>query len=143
MPEHLIRLRGGWERLGAATGRSRAGSRSPWSRPPSAPQQARLARWFQTPPLDPRRETLWLRLDSVPGLVSVSLNDREIARRPFPAFPLILDLVGDACRPGTGSPSTSSFPSRPDVPAALFPWGEVALLIRADGPAVSGPAHVD
>lgn len=140
MPEHRIRLRGGWEVLDSGGGGLPSRLTFPLKAFPDGVGRVRLARSFQTPPLDPRSETLWLRLDAVPGLVSVLFNDRELARGPFGTAVLLLPL-GDALParnritldvapcPGSGCPSEE------------FPWGEIALVIaRGDLPADPGAA---
>jgi hypothetical protein len=93
-----------------------------------------LARWFQTPTLDPRRESLWLRLDSVPGLIVVALNGDTIAQAPFSAFPLLFPLP-EVLPARNRIILDAYFPGPPDVPAIGFLWGEVGLLIQDAGPA--------
>jgi hypothetical protein len=128
MPEHLIRLRGGWLwQPPQAEARSVAGCRVtlPLTWPAGHAGRIRLVRSFGPPPLDPDRETLALRLEQVGGLVSVRLNDREIARPtpgttaleiPLPSpLPRRNLLVLDVDPPG---------PER-----APEPWGVVALVI--------------
>ena len=128
MPEHRIRLRGGWE--------FQVTGGSPWlprqTLPliafPDGPGPVRLARNFQTPPMDAGSETLWLRLDAVPGLLSVVLNDRVLARGPFDKP--VLDLtVGDALRPRNRLVLDVQPPAKSDSPFGVFPWGDVALVI--------------
>jgi hypothetical protein len=136
MPEHLIRLRGGWQRLdphddgGGRPDVTETGTRLdlPWTWPGETAGPVRLVRSFGPPPFDPRRETLSLRLARVEGLRSARLNGREIARGspgtvefeiplsgPLPRRNL---LVLDLDPPGPG-------PARQD-------WGAIALVIRDD-----------
>lgn len=129
MPEHLIRLRGGWERLDAGETARTSRVVLPLVSTPEAPERLRLVRWFQTPPLEPGKETLWLRLDSVPGLISVGLNGAELAHGPFHESPLFLPL-GDALPARNRVTLDAEFPDPDGRPDA---WGEVGLLIRAEG----------
>jgi hypothetical protein len=88
MPEHLIRLRGGWLWLEPqARGQPPDPSMSrrltlpmPWPQGSTINGSVRLTRSFATPRIDPEREILLLRLEHVHGLVSAELNDREITR---------------------------------------------------------------
>src|SRR5205823_3450154 len=87
MPEHWIRLRGGWEWHVPGAGQEPRRVTLPLA---GFPGGALLVRSFQKPPLDLRRETLWLRLDAVPGLVLVALNGRELVRDPSRTSGLLL-----------------------------------------------------
>ena len=127
MPGHLIRLRGGWERLGPGGAVEATRVVLPLAAPFDAPGRLRLGRWFQAPPLEPDKETLWLRLDSVPGLVSVGFIGSVIARGPFQESPVILPL-GGALPARNRVVLDAEFPE-----PAGFPWGDVGLLIRAEG----------
>jgi hypothetical protein len=88
MPEHLIRLRGGWLWLEPqARGRLPDPSMSrrltlplSWPQGNTGKGRVRLTRSFATPRIDPEREILLLRLEHVHGLVSAELNAREITR---------------------------------------------------------------
>jgi hypothetical protein len=134
MAEHLIRLRRGWERLEPEGGAARGWVTLPLSGFPGGVSRLRLARSFQTPPLDPLHETLWLRLDAVPGLVSVALNDREIARGPFPSSPLLLPLVGNLV-----ARNRLILEVEPP-PFGDSPWGDVALVIsESEAAGARGP----
>jgi hypothetical protein len=135
MPEHLIRLRGGWlwhdPRAGSADdapGSSR-GATLPMTRPAFPGGRVRLSRRFGIPAFDPARETLSLRLARVGGLTSAQLNGREIARPspettamdvPLPdPLPRRNLLVLEVDFPGVGP--------QPDA------WGMVALVITPRG----------
>ena len=134
MSEHLIRLRGGWERL-------EPGERSPATRVtlpllgfPEGPGRVRLSRWFQAPRLEPGRETLWLRLDAVAGLIAVVLNDSEIAHGPFPTSPVLVRLSENLSTRNRIVLEVES-PQQRDPAPADFRWGEVALVVRGVDPA--------
>ena len=82
MAEHWIRLRGGWEYSPLEDDRPVGPARRlalPIVWPADAPTAIQLARRFQRPPLNPYSETLWLRMDEVPGLLGVYLNGDKIA----------------------------------------------------------------
>jgi hypothetical protein len=141
MPEHLIRLRGGWLWVdpypggeGGATGHligegNDSGRRVtlPLTWPAATAGRVRLVRSFGPAPVDPGRETLILRLSQVGGLAAAWLNGREIAR-PIPGTTtldiplseplsrrnfLVLDV--DLDPPGSGLDPE--------------PWGAIALVI--------------
>lgn len=126
--EHLIRLRGGWERLEAGDGPATRVS-LPLPEPPQAPCLFRLVRQFGHPPSVPGRDRVWLRLEAVPGVRRVWLDDQLAAelgpdddRLEFEVQPqgtirhrLTLEVDAQASPPG-GPPQ---------------PWGIVALVIRS------------
>ncbi|GAC1463974.1 MAG: hypothetical protein NVSMB9_02110 [Isosphaeraceae bacterium] len=129
MQEHSIKLRGGWEWHGKDSAEPRRMT-LPLPGFPENAGRVRLVRSFQTPPLDPRCETLWLRLNSVPGLVALSLNDREIAR------PSAVDDAGRLyCLQGV-LPARNRLVLEVEVVEPWegrvrhSKWGEVALVIR-------------
>lgn len=134
MTEHLIRLRGGWEPGGPSANDLKRPFRLPLRDFPEGPAaDARIVRRFQTPRLEPASDTLWLRLDAVPGLISVVLNDREIARRPFPEGPLLIPLGEDLPARNRLILVVEVLP--PDrAPPPDFLWGDVALVIRRTDP---------
>jgi hypothetical protein len=152
MPEHLIRLRGGWRCLededvpDTPTSVSGLPITLPviWPARVAPKAAVRLVRDFTAPVLNPSRESLGLCMSSVGGLVAVQLNGRELAR-PAPgtaALELPLDdplprrnrLVLDV---RLGEAMTS--PSSPQQP-----WGSVALVIRDRGPVEdAGPRSGD
>jgi hypothetical protein len=81
MPGHLIRLRAAWDRRDPADVEADAAPARvdlPLDRP-IAGAPFRLERRFGRPRLGPR-ESIRLRLEDVPGLVAVTLNDRVLAR---------------------------------------------------------------
>ena len=130
MPEHPIRLRGGWELHPPTAGGVPEKVALPLDGWPPQWGPARLVRRFQTPPLDPDRETLWLRLDAVPGLRAVTLNGHPLATDPLSGATVLLPL-GAAC-------STRNVlelvvePCRAAVDRDLSPWGEIALVVRSE-----------
>lgn len=81
MPEHKIRLRGGWEWwpvTGGETGARPQRLTLPADWPRTGPPSGRLVRSFHTPPHDPTAETVWLELVEVPGLRSLTLNGQRL-----------------------------------------------------------------
>ena len=129
MTDHRIRLRRGWELLNPGDSSAPRILALPLTEFPEwpAPRQ-RLGRWFNAPPYDPIRETLWLQLTAVTGLLSIRVNDREIAASPFPEEPFTFSLADrlqnrnqlilDVDLAATGRPVSNFF------------WGDIALLIQ-------------
>lgn len=134
MPEHLIRLRKGWESIDLdATDPLPERITLPLSCGWGSPRRLRLTRRFGRPPLDPRIESLWLRLDCVPGLDSLRLNDRDMTFGPGVEGPIEIPLAELPDRNELVLEiSGATVPSM--EPGAIATWGEIALLIR------SGPA---
>jgi hypothetical protein len=142
MPEHLIRLRGGWLCLedGGAPDASASASGPRITLPVCWPAQAvakgavRLVRWFTAPVLNASRESLSLRMSAVGGLVSVQLNGQELARPAQGTEALELPLPDPLPRRNYlvldvrlgGAVASHDFPQ----PA----WGFIALVIRDQGP---------
>ncbi len=103
MKEHLIRLRGGWvawnENVETSSTEEGPGERISLPRTwtsTTRPRRVRLVREFGAPRLDPDRESLSLRMEQVPGLISARLNGQELALaesgtsfREFPIGPLL------------------------------------------------------
>ena len=128
MPEHKIRLRGGWLQIHPDRNTFGSWLTFPLAQFPNSPDDLRFARSFQRPPLDPERETLWLDLQSVPGLISIALNGRGLVREANPghveSLPLGIDL------PSRNQLILQVNPSiRPEQP-----WGVIALVIRGKQP---------
>ena len=136
MPEHWIRLRGGWEAVDLDDPLAEPIRMTlPVSWTGEEPRRLRLVRRFGRPPLDLLSESIWLRIDRVSGLYRLALNDRELTISPAVngpvEFPLgtILDrneLVLEAFF----EPATRA------IEAGTGIWGEIALVIRprADEP---------
>lgn len=130
MSDHLIRLRKGWESLDLDLPTPRPETITlPLPAGRLSARRLRLTRRFGCPPFDPRAESLWLRLESVLGLTSLSLNGRELPLEllargdidiPLPDLhprnELALELSGGL--PGDSSGATGT-------------WGAIALLIRS------------
>ena len=121
MTEHLIRLRGAWE-FQTSDGPRRVDLPTTW--PPGAPAPLLLARRFNRPRVDAGRETIGLLLEDVPGLLSVRLNDREVAR-PGPGS-------GTLEVPVEGMLTPKNLLVLEVDPAGVRaePWGRIALVIR-------------
>jgi hypothetical protein len=144
MPEHLIRLRGGWLQLepDAPADADRADPALrvtlPWTWPAGPPGGIRLVRSFGPPPFDPGSETLTLRLARVGGLVSARLNDREIAR-PSPGT-TSLDIPLPGPLPRRNLLVLDVEPPVPGPGQDPAPWGEIALVIAPIDPSPDAPA---
>jgi hypothetical protein len=131
MPEHQIRLRGGWQwhdPKNQATDASRLVT-LPIRWPSGVQGLVRLVRHFGSPPVDADNERIALRLENVPGLVAAQLNGRELTgnsdggwhtEAPFeielrdplaPRNMLVLDVDPPTPREGD--------------------WGHVSLVIRS------------
>ncbi len=80
MTEHMIRLRGGWTLLGRETEDRPTKLTLPLTSFPGRPGNLVFSRFFQRPPLANPGQTLWLQLESVPGLKSITINRQELAR---------------------------------------------------------------
>jgi hypothetical protein len=131
MPEHLIRLRGGWLRLDpqaipeapAAGSARRVTLPMTWPIVPTG--RARLARWFGLPTFDPVHEILALRLAHVGGLIAVQFNGREIARPSPGTTALEIPLNDPLPRRNLLVLDVDQTEARPESD----PWGIVALII--------------
>lgn len=134
MPDHLIRLRRGWEPCGATAGQPPRLFALPRPGFPEGPGAVTtLCRWFRSPPIDPACETLWLRLDAVPGLIFVALNGVEIAHDPFRELPLTIPLGNDLPARSQLILGVGLLPDA-ERPPAGFAWGDVALVVRRSVP---------
>jgi hypothetical protein len=128
MPEHWIRLRGGWE-CRPANPEDNGGTPQRITLPCSWSIESatvlQLSRRFQTPRLDPAREALFLRLELVSGLVEVLLNDCIIAG-PAHENEVMSIALGE------------NLPPRNHLVLNVKPtianrWGEIALVITDRG----------
>lgn len=145
MSEHRIRLRGAWDwHVAPGEGEAEVARRVtlPTAWPPGEASPFLLLRGFGRPPLDPDRESVRLELLDVPGLVSVRINGREVARPPrgSVAWTVAIDgpllprnaLVLEVDLGGVASSDLASA------------WGSVALVISPRGPddprVAGGPA---
>ena len=125
MPEHLIQLRRAWDahlRRGEAEEVRRVDLPTAW--PADLPGPVRLARAFRRPPLDPGHESLALRLESVPGLRAVRLNDAQL---PLPAAGALEYALADSLPPR----NVLRLELDPAAAAVEPAWGKVALVIRS------------
>jgi hypothetical protein len=127
--EHVIKLRGGWEWHDPAEASGLRRATLPLDEFPAAPGRFRLVRHFQTPPLDPHSESLLLRLEHVPGLVSVSFNGVNLPTEPSGVAPIWLRLEGTLARRNTLSLEIepSAFSTFSSVATS---WGIISLVIR-------------
>ena len=127
MPEHRIRLRGGWDcqyREGDDPDGPEVVRRVdlPVAWPGDFPRRLRLTRQFGRPPVDPASEWVELELRDVPGLISARLNGLAVAGSVADGAWSI--RLGEALLPRNGLVLDVD---RGDEPG---PWGEVALVIR-------------
>jgi hypothetical protein len=122
MCDHLIRLRGGWVCQEPGGGSARRLT-LPVTWTSGLTGRVRLLRSFQRPPFDPARESLALRLESIPGLVVVRLNGREHARPTESPGALWLSL--DDPLPSRNLLELEVEPSADSAE----PWGVIALVI--------------
>jgi hypothetical protein len=129
--EHVIRLRGGWEwiDLDAPHPEPRRVA-LPLAGGLPAARRSRLTRRFGCPPIDANRESLWLRLEHVWGLLAIELNG---------------ELIGCEHNAGEGIriPLSNPLPRNKlvlvccaiDLPGSLRGdarcWGEIALVVRS------------
>lgn len=131
MPEHRIRLRGGWDCL-ARVGDDPEGAEVvsrvdlPVAWPADAPRLVRLARQFGRPPVDAARERVDLELRHVPGLKAATLNGRPVAPGVVAGDDWSIPL-GEPLLPRNGL--ILDVELGPDAPPDS-PWGEVAIVIR-------------
>lgn len=90
MPEHIIRLRGGWE------WQSKSGESARLSLPIRRPLVWKgrriLYRYFHRPPIDPLAERLEIAIEATPGLLGVLLNGQALEFSRLLAPPLRIRL---------------------------------------------------
>jgi hypothetical protein len=130
MPEHWIRLRGGWEAVDLDDSLAvPIRIALPLSSTEEKAHRLQLRRRFGRPALDPQGESLWLRIDRVGGLYRLELNNRELPVAPAASGPIEIplrtisdrnELVLEACFE----------PSARARETCAGGWGEIALLIR-------------
>jgi hypothetical protein len=138
MSDHTIRLRAGWRSWPEGADESGAERIDlPSARIHDRDGPLCLLRSFQRPPLEPGRERLELRLDSVPGLAAVCLNSQVLAAfAADPTGPVLLPLP--EALPTRNHLVLRLGPPGPRKGAATRPpWGEIALVIRSEGPALA------
>jgi hypothetical protein len=131
MQEHIIRFRGGWEWRESPSGTTPGAPRRvtlPLTWPVDVCGPVRLVRPFQSPRIDPLVESLGLRLDDVPGLRSISLNERELIRPDPQATSLWLPLPSDL--PPRNHLTLDVEPA--DSGTQSMPWGTISLVVLRD-----------
>ena len=128
MPEHVIRLRGGWTLLGREGEDQDRPDRLtfPLKNLPENQGSLVFSRFFQRPPLTNPGQTLWLQLESVPGLKSIMVNRRELARAN-PQGPIEHLFLGDDL------PARNQLILSVDSNVRLEEdWGRIALVIQEE-----------
>ena len=130
MKEHRIRLRGGWLWIDPTSSDSTPRRVSlPLPGFPHESQRVILFRSFQSPPLEPDRETLWLHLQSVPGLVRLTLNEHELHEEPDHQKGLLYRI--GAALPAHNRLILDVHPAdAKNDQGVQASWGEVSLVIR-------------
>jgi hypothetical protein len=126
MNEHMIRLRGGWT-LKSPEGETRQSL--PYTELPVEPAGFVLLRPFNAPKGLSPRETVSLRVESVPGVERILLNERvildgkiaDLARREIDVTSVLTGRCLLALEVGGGIRQTTT-----------EGWGHVALVIRSD-----------
>jgi hypothetical protein len=140
MPEHLIRLRGGWLRVDpdAPHDAPESGQRVtlPFNQADTPSGRVRLIRSFGPQPFDPGRGTLPVRFARVSGLVSARLNGPTIARPPAGTSTLEIPLAGPLPRRNllVLDADFDKALTPPSPEPTLETWGEVALVISPREP---------
>ena len=131
MPEHLIRLRGGWSVHDPDQLQNPARSLTlPARLGPGFPRRARLERKFGRPRHDPSGEIISLLLEGVPGLIRVVLNGDE--HEP-PSTGDRLELTNLSLGPRNVLMLEVELDDSGDLD---HPWGAVALVISPRAQAV-------
>ncbi len=94
LPKHEIRLRGGWTML--VQDQNPVFINLPFSLLPylAENREAKLVRPFGAPRIDPKNERIDLRLESVPGLLSVRFNGSELDWQVDSRDPELIPLSG-------------------------------------------------
>ena len=88
------------------------------------PVPDRLCRLFRRPPIDASTERLWLVLERVPGLLSVTCNDRDfLAVGDGQLWEIPLDEA-------RASGNLLVLPLDPSAIIGREDWGHIALAIR-------------
>ncbi len=130
MPDHLIRLRRGWQLLDDES----PGSLSRWVSLPTRWSAGPGRRAAPGPPVRAAAaglpvETLWLRLDRVPGLGPITLNGSDMPHQrrdgglieiPLPELGDRNELIVEVSLPETDPPGAEG----------LAEWGDIALVVR-------------
>lgn len=132
MSEHRIALRRAWDLLAEESRRIDL---------PAEPSDVvglgafGLLRKFHVPRLDPERESLSLRLDDLPGLVSVRLDGELLAANPEVDRGLTIQL-GRRLAPGARATLELAVDLRGLDPGTPWdrPFGSVSLVIESREP---------
>jgi hypothetical protein len=144
VPDHRIRLRGGWEscRVGSVADSERLTLPTRWGS--DRPERLRLTRRFGCPPLGPGNPVLLLVLEQVPGIHSIRLNEQEIPQVsperstyeiPLDSLPTRNVLVLEVEPPWTHGRMDAG------APEGSSDWGCIALVIRTPRDAESPPGR--
>lgn len=128
MPEHWIRLRGGWEwrnlTAGAAAKQTLA---LPIEWPGGQVHPVSLLRRFGRPPIDPLHESITLRLEHVPGLRAIQFNGRSVEGPFDDPLSLPLESIGPILAKNLLILEVD--PGRATRPGEM--WGQIALIVES------------
>ena len=130
MPEHWIRLRGGWEwQSVSADATIKRPVTLPIEWPDGQASPVRLLRRFGCPPIDPLHESLSIRLEKVPGLLAIHLNGRSLEGPLDETLSLTLESIGPIL-------AKNLLILEVDPARAIRPgetWGQIALIVDSPG----------
>jgi hypothetical protein len=132
MPEHRIRLRGGWECHARESDDEDAPEvvrriDLPAASAAELPARFRLTRQFGRPPVDLRNEIVSLEMRGVPGLKATRINGRAIELGLTEDAACSIDL-SEPLLPRNGLVLEVELVGLPRSEGV--PWGEIALVIR-------------
>ncbi|WP_406695416.1 hypothetical protein V5E97_30775 [Singulisphaera sp. Ch08] len=128
MPEHWIRLRGGWDwQSGSAADATKRPLTLPIEWPAGQASPVRLLRRFGCPPIDPLHESLSLRLENVPGLLAIQFNGRSVNVPLEESLSFSLESIGPILAKNLLILEVD--PARATRPGET--WGQIALIVEA------------
>ncbi len=134
MAEHRIRLRLAWQGWSRDVGGTwvpggRVDLPVDWSGVPNPPE--RLVRWFQAPKLPDASEVVYVRMERVPGLSRIRIDNQEWEPTPDDSGVIEVELL-DPLPPRIQLGLDLSVAAiRTLGPAARRNWGDVCLRITS------------
>ncbi len=130
MTEHQIRLRGGWTcRAAGALDRVERRLNLPAQWHPDGGGRYLLTRAFGRPPVNRDRETLWLRMERVEGILALELNGRSIGPVSRGTSRYEIELPSLLERNVLVMEIEVPEPGREPAGAGAL-WGVIALVVR-------------